>query len=126
MSTNPDFTAMITSGTVRASDGGITGVATLDFINQFKVDYAIIGVSGIEPDGSLLDFDYREVRVAQAMMNNARHRYLAADHSKFGRNALVRMGHISEFHTVFTDAAPPEPVTKLLEEHNVRLVLSEA
>lgn len=90
------------------------------------MDYAIIGVSGIETDGSLLDFDYREVRVAQAMMANARHRYLAADHSKFGRNALVRMGHISEFHTVFTDAEPPESLAKLLEEHNVRLILADA
>ena len=36
------------------------------------------------------------------------------------------MGHISEFHTVFTDSLPPEPVTKLLEEQGVRLVLTEA
>jgi len=126
MSANPDFNVLITSGVVRASDGGITGVATLDFINQFKVDYAILGVSGIESDGSLLDFDYREVRVAQAMMANARHRYLAADHSKFGRNALVRMGHISEFHVMFTDSKPPEALTKLLEQHNVRLVMAES
>ncbi|MGL6071567.1 DeoR/GlpR family DNA-binding transcription regulator, partial [Craterilacuibacter sp.] len=55
MSANPDFTVLITSGVVRASDGGITGVATLDFINQFKVDYAVIGAAGIESDGSLLD-----------------------------------------------------------------------
>ncbi|MFC3532712.1 DeoR/GlpR family DNA-binding transcription regulator [Vogesella facilis] len=125
MSANPDFTVMITSGVVRASDGGITGVATLDFINQFKVDYAVIGVSGIETDGSLLDFDYREVRVAQAMMNNARHRFLAADHSKFGRNALVRMGHISEFNAIFTDAMPPESLKKLLEDHGVRMYLAD-
>lgn len=125
MSANPDFTVMITSGTVRASDSGITGVATLDFINQFKVDYAIIGVSGIENDGSLLDFDYREVRVAQAMMVNARHRYLAADHSKFGRNALVRMGHISEFQVVFTDALPQPPLAALIREYNIRLLLTQ-
>ncbi|MGL6071279.1 MAG: DeoR family transcriptional regulator, partial [Craterilacuibacter sp.] len=111
---------------VRASDGGITGVATLDFINQFKVDYAVIGAAGIESDGSLLDFDYREVRVAQAMMANARHLFLAVDHSKFGRNALVRMGHISEFHAVFTDAVPPAALSKMLQEHNVDLQLATA
>ena len=125
MSANPDFTVMITSGTVRASDGGITGVATLDFINQFKVDYAILGVSGVETDGSLLDFDYREVRVAQAMMANARHSYLIADHSKFGRNALVRMGHISEFNALFTDERPPEAIMKQMEEHGIRMFLAE-
>lgn len=125
LSSRHDYQVMITSGVVRASDGGITGVATLDFINQFKVDYAILGVSGIEPDGSLLDFDYREVRVAQAMMENARHRFLAADHSKFGRNALVRMGHISEFDAVFTDEVPPDALSKTMRDAGVRWYLAQ-
>ena len=59
------------------------------------------------------------------MMNNARHRFLAADHSKFGRNALVRMGHISEFNAIFTDAMPPESLKKLLDDHNVRMYLAD-
>jgi DeoR family glycerol-3-phosphate regulon repressor len=100
-------------------------VATLDFINQFKVDYAVLGVAGIETDGSLLDFDYREVRVAQAMMNNARHKLLAADHSKFGRNALVRMGHVSEFNELYTDAEPPETLRKVFDQHGVKVHIAD-
>ncbi|PON09678.1 hypothetical protein C2W62_54220, partial [Candidatus Entotheonella serta] len=42
--------------------------------------------SGIESDGALLDFDYREVRVAQAIIANSRKVLLVADHSKFNRN----------------------------------------
>ena len=45
-----------------ATDGGIVGESAIDFIRQFKVDQAVIGVSAIDDDGSLLDFDYREVR----------------------------------------------------------------
>src|SRR5579875_3913424 len=78
----------IAGGLVRKSDGGIVGEATIDLINQFKVDYGIIGISGIDLDGTLLDYDYREVRVAQAIMRNARRVFLAADHSKFGRPAM--------------------------------------
>ncbi|WP_434777717.1 DeoR/GlpR family DNA-binding transcription regulator [Neisseria sp. Ec49-e6-T10] len=124
VSSRADFSVMITSGTVRASDGGITGMATLDFINQFKVDYAILGVSGIEADGALLDFDYREVRIARAMMENARHRFLAADHTKFGRNALVRMGNITDFDAIFTDGIIPENLRKQMEEEGVRYHLA--
>ena len=29
----------------------------MDFIRQFKADIALIGISGIEADGSLRDFD---------------------------------------------------------------------
>ncbi len=126
VSSRPDYTIMITSGVVRASDGGITGVATLDFINQFKVDYAIIGVAAIETDGSLLDFDYKEVCVIQAMMENARLKYLVADHSKFGRNALVRIGHITDFNSVFTDHAPSDSLRNRMDAAGVRYYLAEA
>ena len=49
-----DFNVIIAGGQVRSRDGGIIGEATIDFINQFKVDYGIIGISGIEEDLSLI------------------------------------------------------------------------
>ncbi len=124
MSSRPDFNVMITSGTVRASDGGITGVATMEFITQFKVDYAILGISSIEHDGSLLDFDYREVRIARAMLENARNRYLAADHTKFGKTSLVRMGNLLDFDAFFTDGEIPENLRKILDEEGINYYIT--
>ena len=49
---------------------GIVGEATVDFIRQFKVDIGLIGISGIEADGTLRDFDYREVKVAQPSLSS--------------------------------------------------------
>jgi len=111
---NPTFEVIVASGVVRPRDRGITGEATIDFIQQFKVDFGIIGVSGIDGDGTLLDFDYREVRVSQAIMACSRKVLLVADHSKFGRNALVRLGHISQIDMLFTDQPPSEAMSKLL------------
>lgn len=125
VSARSDYTVMITSGVVRAADGGVTGVATLDFINQFKVDYAVLSAASMEADGSLLDFDYKEVSVMQAMMANARTRYLAVDRSQFGRRALVRMGDISEFDAVFTDDPLPEPLNRKLADHGIRWYLAD-
>ena len=114
-----DYTVIIASGVVRPLDGGITGVATVDFINQFKVDYAIMSTHGIENDGSLLDDDYKEVSVMQAMVNNARVRYLGVDHSKFNSNALVRLGDIGAFDKLFTDCPPSAAMQKTLNERGV-------
>ena len=36
------------------------------------MDYGIIGISGIDMTGALLDFDYREVRVAQSIIQHSR------------------------------------------------------
>lgn len=119
-----DFEVIVAGGQVRSSDGGIIGEATLDLVNQFKVDYAVIGISGIDEDGTLLDFDYHEVRVSQAMCANARHVCLAADHSKFGRKAMIRMGSIADVHTFYTDAEPPRAVAELLARARRRLVVA--
>lgn len=94
---------IITGGVVRPSDGGIVGEAAVDFIDNFKVDYAFIGSSAIDSDGSLLDFDFREVKVAQAIIKNARHVVLLADSTKLRRSAPVRIGHISQVDTFITD-----------------------
>ena len=121
LSAREDFTIIIAGGEVRNRDGGIVGEATRDFINQFRMDFGIIGISGIHDDGSLLDFDYREVRVAQAIIGNASQVLLAADHTKFGRNAMVRLGTITQADHVFTDRFPPEEICHLLQEHEVAL-----
>jgi len=48
------------------------GEAAVDFIRQFKVDIVLIGISGIEEDGSLRDDDYREVKVSQSIISHER------------------------------------------------------
>ncbi len=80
-------------GPVRRADGAVIGAAAVDFVSQFKVDYAVIGTSAIDEDGALLDFDYREVRVARAIIENARQVVLVADRLKLERTAPVRIGH---------------------------------
>ncbi len=118
---NDNFEVIIAGGVVRPRDRGVTGEATIDFIKQFKVDYGIIGISGIDPDGSLLDFDYHEVRVSQAILENSRETLLAADYSKVGRNAMVRLGHLSQVDHWFTDRAPPEIIQDVISQDSVRV-----
>ncbi len=118
---NPSFEIIIAGGVVRQRDGGITGEATIDFIRQFKVNFGIIGISGIDPDGALLDFDYHEVRVAQAIIENSRQIFLVADHTKFDRNAMVRLGSIEQIDALFTDRYPQDHFVALLTENDVGL-----
>lgn len=118
----PEIEVVIAGGVVRRSDGGIVGEAAVDFIRQFRVDFAVIGVSAIDADGSLLDYDYREVRVAQAIISNARQVILASDATKFERSAPVRIGHLSQIDTFVTDHCPSEPIRRICAEANVTLV----
>ncbi len=117
---NSDCEVIVTGGVVRPRDRGIVGEAAVDFIRQFRVDIAIIGISGIEPDGSLRDFDYREVKVAQTIIAHAREVWLAADYSKFNRPAMVELARLAQIDRLFTDAPPPDPFVALLDEASVQ------
>lgn len=119
----PEFRVIIAGGDVRTRDGGIIGEATMDFISQFRLDYGILGISGIDMDGTLLEFDYHEVRTKRAIIENSRNVILVTDHSKFGRNAMVSLGNISMLDSLYTDRKPPEELLRAIRQHNVQLVL---
>jgi DeoR family glycerol-3-phosphate regulon repressor len=109
-------------GVVRREDGGIVGDATASFVRQFKFDYAVIGASAIDEDGALLDFDFREVTVAQAIIESARSTILVADNMKFKRNAPFRIGDISNVDYIVTDSAPPPKFVSHCKAHGVVIV----
>ncbi len=120
LSANTDCEVIVTGGVVRARDRGIVGEAAVAFIKQFRVDIAVIGISGIEADGSLRDFDYREVTVSQTIIGQARQVWLAADHSKFNRPAMVELAQLHNIQRLFTDEPPPEPFPELLAQAQVQ------
>lgn len=121
LSDNDDFEVIVTGGVVRSRDKGLIGEAALDMIGQFRVDYGIIGISAIDLDGTLLDYDYREVRVAREIIANSRRVFLAADHSKVGRSAMVSLGNITDIDAWFTDREPEEPLAGKLAGGHVQV-----
>jgi DeoR family glycerol-3-phosphate regulon repressor len=125
MSGNPACEVIVAGGVVRARDQGIVGEATVDFIRQFRLDIGLIGISGIEADGTLRDFDFREVKVARAIIEQSRQVWLAADHSKFNRPAMVELGRLSQITALFTDRPPQPPFDTLLAEAGVRCVVAK-
>jgi DeoR family glycerol-3-phosphate regulon repressor len=126
LSDNPECEVIVAGGVVRSRDRGIVGEVTVDFIKQFKVDIGLIGISGIESDGTLRDFDYREVNVARAIIEHSREIWLAADHSKFNRPAMVELAQLSQIDRLFTDAHPPSPFPSLLHDAGVQLTISDS
>ncbi|MBB3881807.1 DeoR/GlpR family DNA-binding transcription regulator [Acetobacter oeni] len=117
----PDCRVVVTGGTVRVRDGGILGPDSLTMLGQYRADYGVIGISGIDEDGTLLDFDSDEIRASAQIRSNSRKVFLLADHAKFGRRPLVRAGHISEVSAFFTDRMPSAAICDVLSAAGVAL-----
>jgi DeoR family glycerol-3-phosphate regulon repressor len=119
------FRIVVAGGTMRNRDGAVLGQLTCDTLSQFRVDVAVIGISGIDADGALLDYDYEEVRATQTILAHARRTFLVADHTKFARRPMVEVGRLEQIDTFFTDRPPPPDIGALMERHGVKLELTE-
>ena len=119
---NSSFEVILAGGTVRNRDGGIIGDSAIEFMRGFRLDYAVIGISGIDADGSLLDFDFGEVQVAKAIIENSRQVLLTADKSKFGRRAMVRLGQLRDVQALITSEAPPAAFLPAIKASGIDLI----
>ncbi len=119
---NSGIEVVLAGGVIRHSDGGIIGPGTVEQIRQFRVDTAVVGTSAIDADGTLLDFDIREVQVSQAIIASARRVMLVADGSKFLRSAPVRIAHLSDVDVLVTDRLPSAEVAALCAANDVEVV----
>jgi len=122
LASQPDIEVIVVGGRVRRADRASVGAFAVDFIRNFKVDYAIIGASAIDEDGTLLDFDINEVQVSQTIIQGSRQVILVADQGKLGRPAPVRIGHIGDCHTFVTDRLGSERLAAVCKDREVTVV----
>ncbi|GBQ25359.1 glycerol-3-phosphate regulon repressor [Tanticharoenia sakaeratensis NBRC 103193] len=117
----PDYQVVIAGGTVRSHDGGIVGSSATENLSAFRADFGVIGISGIDEDGSLLDFDVEEIHCARMIMRNSQRVLLLADHTKWQRRAMGCVGHIRDVHDFITDRDPPPGARAMLAQCRTRI-----
>ena len=113
----------LAGGKVRNLDSAVIGIHTANFIKQFKVDYAVVGVSAIDNDGALVDFDSEEVLVSRAIFKHCRKLILVADNIKFDRTAPMLIGNISEIDTLVTNIQPSPEIINICNKNNVEVIV---
>lgn len=122
LAANPDCQVIVTGGTLRRSDGGLIGNLASNTIRQFKFDVAVIGCSALDQDGDLLDFDFQEVEVSQAIIAQSRRSFLVADHSKFQRTAPARIASLADIDMFFTDRPLERALSARCRDWNTEIV----
>ncbi|MEM9764619.1 MAG: DeoR/GlpR family DNA-binding transcription regulator [Pseudomonadota bacterium] len=123
LSENESLQVILTGGRLRRADRGLVGEMAVGCVAGFRLDLAILGISAVDAEGTLLDYDMAEIAVLRAMMNHARRRILVADHTKFARAAPMRAASLSEFEVIVSDRALPPSLERTVEQRGQRLLL---
>lgn len=111
----------LVGGLARPTSGSITGDRAVEFIERFKVDIALVSTSGIDLDGTLLEYDQSLVSATAAMIANSRRKILVADASKFDGGGIARGVHLREFDDYVTDRALPAAAERMIADSGVRI-----
>jgi len=108
LATNQSNRVFMAGGELRPDDTASLGASALEFVRQFKVRHAIITVGGITNDGGLMVFHPEEADFTRLIIGCAENAIVAADHSKFHGQGLVRVCDLSDVDLLVTDKAIPE------------------
>ena len=92
-------------------------------VRTINADVAILGIMGISERG-LSDGSALVVESIRAMIQVAERVIIVADHTKFGRNAMIPVAELSEIHTVVSDQGLPVEFQKMLTEHGIACLLA--
>src|ERR1017187_5487849 len=92
-------------------------------LHSVSADVAILGIRSITADG-LNDSSTLVVESIRAMMKCAQRVVIVADHTKFGRNAMIHVADMAELDQIISDRDLAPEHRQLLDEHGISYLLA--
>ncbi|HVJ07819.1 MAG TPA: DeoR/GlpR family DNA-binding transcription regulator [Acidisarcina sp.] len=92
-------------------------------LNSVSADILMIGIRGITPAG-ISDSNSFIVESIRAMIRAAHKVIIVADHSKFGRDAMIHVASLDEIDQIVSDTDLDPEFRQMLKEHNVECTLA--
>jgi DeoR family fructose operon transcriptional repressor len=92
-------------------------------LHTVSADLLIMGIRGITAAG-ISDSNSLIVESIRAMIKAARQVVIVADHSKFGRDAMIHVAPLSDIDEIITDVGLTEEFQKMLEANGVRCTVA--
>jgi len=125
LATRNNNRVFMAGGELRAHDAGAFGREAINFVRQFTVRYAVLSAAAIDAESGFMLFDLQEAEFSREIIQHAERSIVAADATKFGRRAPVRVEKPGVIDTLVTDAAPPPDLAAFLGEAGVKIVVAE-
>lgn len=118
----PEVQIILLGGTLRPSEGSVSGPLTLANITNIYCDVGFFGCGGINLSAGVTNHYVNEVEVSKKMMEHCRIKVVLADHSKFERTALYKTADVQDIDVIITDSEISNKVTKEMRLANVSFI----
>ncbi len=122
---NPSTTVVMVGGVIRPNTFGTSGRLAAATLAELRVDHAFLAMHSVSARGGLTYPTFEEVEAKRAMIEAATEVTLLADHSKFGREALVRVAPLSSVQRIVTSPGVDGDELAAIREAGVEVIIAE-
>ncbi|MGQ7848618.1 DeoR/GlpR family DNA-binding transcription regulator [Granulosicoccus sp. 3-233] len=125
LSLNPTICVMMAPGIYHGTEGAMHGSQTLRYLDDFHVDWAITGASGLTARGAsdaLIDAG----DVYSCMIKHASRTMVVADRTKFNKVFTARFAKWSDIDKLVTDERPGPKLSSAVKKADTEIVVSSS
>ncbi len=98
-----DVNLLVCGGNVQKSTGSMLGDFANQMVEELRTEIAFIGAASIDDEYNVLTPTSKKAALKRLICKYANRSYLAVDHTKFGKEALIKVNHLSDYSGVITD-----------------------
>lgn len=123
LAANPTIAVIMCPGRYHGREGMMVGAETIEFLQSYNANWAILGATGITAEG-LSDAEAAAASVYKAMMLRAAATIVVADHTKFSQQALAIWARWHDIGHLVTDQPPTGGIARAMERARVDLAVA--
>ena len=112
---------IITGGVLRHSELSMLGALTEDALHNLRADKLFMSSPAIHVDYGFSADDMTEIESDRNIMASAQEIIVLADHTKFGKVAMMRVAPIGRVRRIITGMDTPKAMVDALREQNVEV-----
>jgi DeoR/GlpR family transcriptional regulator of sugar metabolism len=112
---------VITGGVLRNSELSMLGVLTEDALHNLRADKLFMSSPAIHVDYGFSADDMTEVESDRNMMSSAQETTVLADHTKFGKVAMMRVAPIERVRRIITSSNTFTAMVAALREQGIEV-----
>lgn len=122
---NSDFEIIIIGGKIRHTE---RSVVTYDYIfdfSQLNITKSFICAAGITVDNGVSDFNMQEAVTRKTIIERSKEVFIAADSSKFGKNATINIATLDKIDFIITDSYLDKKVMTSFKKIKTVIILAQ-
>lgn len=116
---HPSTSVFLAGGNIRRNFNETLGADTEDFFRNVRVNKAFLGADAVDLQEGVFNANIAERTVKQLVIRAAQEVVLVADHSKFGKNALIKICDFTEIDKIVTDRGLAPEVSRELGRQGI-------